>query len=418
MKANAASFDITPTRPLDQGAGTHASGVSVENLPSEPLEANLLVLWPGPDDEPILLVTLDLLYPGPAIREAVELAAFPVPPERVVVAASHTHRAPMTDEGKPLLGATDSEYLAWLTAEVARHVKKLLEPGQAWESRLRVGATQASHSINRRQLARWSIEGKRLHRNVVLAAPNRTGSVDETVIVAAVHDATGSPLAMLWNYACHPVAHPDPHAYSSHYIHHVRMALRELPGAHEVPVLFFQGFSGDTRPRASVRTKGWKSWIKHVVSGPRFRTMTPKRYLAWASSLAEEVASVDLVESDIGPSVEARRLLQPGNEFAEGLHAPVAFQTIRFSSNFILVGMSGEAVSEYAPFVRRQTGAEFTMCVGCLDDVFGYVPTARMLTEGGYEGADFVHKFALRSVAPEIETNTKHAFQTLLEPTE
>lgn len=414
MKARSLSFDITPTRPLDQGAGSRADAVSVSSPSSEPLEANLLALWPDGDDEPILLVTLDLLYAGIEIRHAVELAASPLPHHRVVVAASHTHRAPMTDTGKPRLGVADASYLDWLTTILADHVKLVLDEKGASASTLRIGTTQASHSINRRQLARWAVEGRRLRRNVLLAAPNRHGSVDETVVLAEIQDENSRPVAMFWNYACHPVAHPDALRYSSHYAHHVREALRAASTNQALPVLFFQGFSGDTRPRGSVRTTGWKNWIRRLVSGPRFHNMTPARYSMWVSSLAKKVASIELETSDVASTIVTHRLLRAGNEFAEGQSRTVSFQMIRFSDEFCMVGMSGEVMSEYAAFARQLMGAQYTMCVGCLDDVLGYIPTARMLREGGYEGGDFVHAFGLQSVSPEIEANTKRAFEQLL----
>ncbi len=415
MKAAAARLDITPSNALDQGAGARAAQVSVSSPPQEPLEANLLALWACDDDDPVLLVTLDLLYPGPAVRDAVESAASPLPPERIVVAASHTHRAPMTDAGKPLLGAADDAYLAWLAEKLSHAVREVLNVTRMQDARLAVGAAEASHSVNRRRRLRLFV-GFPPRRNVVERMPNPGGPVDENVIVATIDDGSGKPLARLWNYACHPVAHPDPSSYSSHYIHEVRTRMRDITGDDRLPVLFFQGFSGDTRPTASIGVRGWRSWPRRLLSGPQFRdVMRRKRYRDWSRSLADRVLAAVVA----GRAVDARefasrRLTRPGREFADGTRGDVSFQAIRFSDDFMLVGVSGEPVCEYAPFVRDLTGAQHTICAGCIDDVFGYIPTAQMVAEGGYESAGFCHEFGLRSIAADVEENTRSAFRALL----
>jgi len=35
------------------------------------------------------------------------------------------------------------------------------------------------------------------------------------------------------------------------------------------------------------------------------------------------------------------------------------------------------------------------MCVSCIDGVFGYVPTAEMIAQGGYESRDFFPYFGM-----------------------
>jgi hypothetical protein len=50
-----------------------------------------------------------------------------------------------------------------------------------------------------------------------------------------------------------------------------------------------------------------------------------------------------------------------------------------------LVAISGEVVVDYALAIKRQHG-ENTWVAGCTDVVFGYLPSRRILREGGYEG--------------------------------
>ena len=418
MRARADRFDITPTVTLDQGSGNTASDVDVTRPPAETLEANILALWPDDDDSgPVLLVTLDLLYPGAAVREAVERGAEGLAPERIVVAASHTHRAPMTDAEKPLLGRADDDYLAWLTKTLTRRVRDVLDVEHAPLATLSAGSAVAAHSVNRRRRVRLLL-GFPPRRNVMARLPDRDGPVDETVIVGSVDDVEGHPIARFWNYACHPVAHPDPQVYSSHYPHTVRERMRAQAQEPAMPVLYFQGFSGDTRPTASIGVRDWRALIHRVVSGPQFRhVMRPSAYRAWSASLADRAMRALHGAAPIAvDAIRTRRITRPLSEFADGPGPDVTFQSVRFSDDLLLVGMSGEPVVEYATVVRAMGDARLTMCAGCVDDVFGYVPTARMIVEGGYESEGFCASFGLRSISPDVEKNTRAALVSLLSP--
>jgi len=52
-----------------------------------------------------------------------------------------------------------------------------------------------------------------------------------------------------------------------------------------------------------------------------------------------------------------------------------------------LVALSGEVVVDYALAIKRKYGSG-TWVAGYTDSVFGYVPSARVLREGGYEGGE------------------------------
>lgn len=413
MKLNAATFDITPTSQVDQGAGTAADGVRLSIRNNEPLEVNMLAIWADPDAQPVLMVTLDLLYPGEVIRAAIERAASPLAVDRIVVAASHTHAAPMTDDTKPALGRPDPDYVEWLISQLTPRVRQVLDVSNAVDSQLELGQGQASHSINRRRRVRFLLT-RRPRWNIVAIGPNPEGSTDETLIVGAFTDADGVPLAWIWNYACHPVAHPRPRDYSSHYIHHIRQRLRALVDS-QVPVLFFQGFSGNTRPAASVGARGWKARIRRIFSGPQFRAMNDREYGKWVGSLAARVVEVASTRGPVSTgAIEVRRLTRPGEDFALGLGRGVSFQMLRFSDDFVLAGVSGEPVAEYAALVREYADSMYTMCVGCIDHVFGYIPTKSMLDEGGYESVDFCEPFSIRAVSPAVEEHVRQSFKSLL----
>ena len=61
---------------------------------------------------------------------------------------------------------------------------------------------------------------------------------------------------------------------------------------------------------------------------------------------------------------------------------------------FTLVALGGEVVVDYAIRLAREYPARQMWVAGYSNDVFGYVPSLRVLREGGYEGGDAMIYYA------------------------
>jgi neutral ceramidase len=61
---------------------------------------------------------------------------------------------------------------------------------------------------------------------------------------------------------------------------------------------------------------------------------------------------------------------------------------------FTLVALGGEVVVDYALRLAREYPARHVWVAGYSNDVFGYVPSLRVLREGGYEGGDAMIYYA------------------------
>jgi hypothetical protein len=57
----------------------------------------------------------------------------------------------------------------------------------------------------------------------------------------------------------------------------------------------------------------------------------------------------------------------------------------QFGDDLMLVGLPGEAVAEYALMLREALGPERLWIAAYCNESFGYLPTAKMLSEGGHE---------------------------------
>jgi hypothetical protein len=64
------------------------------------------------------------------------------------------------------------------------------------------------------------------------------------------------------------------------------------------------------------------------------------------------------------------------------------------ASAFSLVALGGEVVVDYALRLAREYPERHLWVAGYSNDVFGYVPSLRVLREGGYEGGDAMIYYA------------------------
>ena len=407
--AASATVDITPEEQVELGCG---QGDEASWLIGDRVEINFLALRLEADP-PVVLVSADVLYVGPLLEEII-VQAFPdLPRERLFIAATHTHAAPMTDSTKPMLGRPDSQYMTTLPRRIEGAAAHLLEDSNYRAATLKVAEGRGNHSINRR---RWK-EGADGEPGYMGFAPNPKGPTDEAITVLEAIDEDGALLAFVWNYACHPVAYPRGKTISSHFPGVLRDYVRREQGR-QVPVLFFQGFSGNTRPKFLVKYPELRSHVWHLV---RFRLAAPSwqpsqfdHYADWADSLARSTLRIAKRARAIGvQEIDASRAEMVGDLFVSPLARPVVFQSIRLGARFGLVGVSAEPVAEYADAVRKEFPAESVMTVGCLDTPFGYAPIQSMIAERGYESERFLEHFELEKLNPDIEQHMMEGFRSV-----
>ncbi|MHC5537338.1 hypothetical protein ACYOEI_03770, partial [Singulisphaera rosea] len=83
---------------------------------------------------------------------------------------------------------------------------------------------------------------------------------------------------------------------------------------------------------------------------------------------------------------QARHMLEvldAGGALPTRYKAPVAVW--QFGNDLTLTALPGEPVAEYATLLRRAIGPDKLWIAGYSNDCFGYLPTARVVKEGGHE---------------------------------
>jgi hypothetical protein len=384
----AGSVEITPPRPLPLAGYGDRPGPCVGV--ADPLEANALVCRDG--RRALVLVSFDLLHVGTLLRDRLLAALAPdIGPEHLFLGASHTHCAPATDPTLPRLGAADEGYVAFVAERTAGLVRRLLR-GPTRPLCVGAGEHPTDLAVNRR-LPGWRLTGRSpFLRHGVWMAPNPAGPVDGRLRVARVGEDV-----VLWSFACHPSFLPRMDHVSADFPGFVRAALRRALGP-DTTVLFWQGLSGNVFPSFVYSMKTLAGRLRRKLLG-RPEVVAPEAWRRWATALAgQALAAVEGIgEQRPVFSLAARRneapveCLVPGSDTGKR----VAAHVLDLGEALRVVGVSAELVVEYLPLLEGLFGPGPLMCVGCMDGVFGYVPTARMLAEGGYEVDGFRPWFGL-----------------------
>ncbi len=333
--------------------------------------------------------------------------------DRLVVCFTHTHSAPSLTGYAPVLwgGRATGEQLAradrytrWLVdrlVEVALKALDAREPATlAW------GQGRVTFGGNRRILrgTGWGGFGFQVD-----------GPVDHSLPLLVARGRSGRPLALWTNYACHCTTVGARNRIGGDWAGFASDAIEaDFPGAVALVTI---GCGADVGPQPSGTLEIAKrhgtaiaAAVKRVAGG----TLTPLR----------EVPTVETRELDLPfdtlpdrGTFEARK----GQENFDGEHArrmlsiidrdgalprhlkfPVT--TWAFGDELAIVFLAGEVVVDYAVRLKRELDWSRLWINAWSDDVPCYIPSRRVLREGGYE-TDFsmVYYELPTRFAPEVE---------------
>ena len=346
----------------------------------DPLEARVLALSDG--TRTLALVTLDLCFPfDPPVMDQIRAGARGSVDE-VVFHASHTHSGPT--------------YAA--APEAAAHAVPLVvaairaAAGNLVPARIGNGWGQTFLGFNRRYL-RLDGSVQMFWRNETMVST--TFPVDPTVGVIRVDRADGTPLAVLVNYACHPVVlGPENLDYSADYPSEMRRYVEEQMGL-GVMAFFLQGAPGDINPYYDktplmddavnlMRETGRKLGEEAVRVARTISTRAPAEpriesktvIVAARNRWNTQKLRAVLKERYNLDELRAARLLR------ENMELPVT--TVLLNRDIAFVGMPGEPFVEFQMQLRARSPLPNSFLLGYTNGYFAYFPTIAAAVRGGY----------------------------------
>jgi hypothetical protein len=255
-------------------------------------------------------------------------------------------------------------------------------------ARLAFGHGEASFALNRRQ---------RTNQGIVIGV-NKEGPVDRDVPVLRVDDKHGKLRAVVFGYACHNTTLGDLMQFHSDYAGFAQTWLENHhPGA---LALFIAGCAGDANPypRGTIelaRQHGEElaTAVEQVlvrqlqsVSGPS-KTAYEEFPVAFATPPSREELQAQLENKDVHQRIWAEaRLKTLDREGHLRAEYPYPLQIWQFGQDLTLIALASEVVVDYDLRLKKELGSEKLWVAAYCNDVFAYIPSLRVLKEGGYEG--------------------------------
>lgn len=384
--------DITPPKPI------RLAGYSSRNKPSEGVEQHLFVKALALKDSTgaaTVIVTADTIgtprWFNDRLASRLE-SELNIPRERFLFSCSHSHSTPVVAGCLEDMYGLQGEELETVKAyadfflqqsfTAAAAALKDFEP-----ARLSYGKGNATFAVNRRQFGPKGVG----------FGVNPNGVMDHDVPVIRVERTDGLAKAILLGYACHCTTPGADYKICGDWAGYAKEFLEQTyPGVNAM-VMIGCGADQNPNPRTGhlfCRQHGlaMAGAVARVLNEP----MRPVHGPVQAAFDRVNLSLDKLPDKDYFAAKAADKapwiarfgqrhlaMLERGEKLMTSYPCPV--QVLRFGQDFTLVAIGGEVVVDYSHRIRRELPQENVWVSGYCNDVFAYVPSMRILTEGGYE---------------------------------
>ncbi len=395
-KAGTAVVKVTPTESM------WMAGYAGRKKPSEGVALDLYCKALALEDDAgrrVVFVTCDLIGIPRDLREGVAGAVaekYQLPAERLVLNASHTHCGPeFRSYKKETLALTDErarqgrDYFEKLQTQLIALVGESIE--KLAPAKVSYVQARCGFAMNRRTPSDAGYKNN----------PWSAGPVDHTVPVLKIAGTDDKLRALLFGYACHNTTLGF-FQFCGDYAGYAQQYLEEkYPGttAH-----FLMGCGGDQNPYP----RGELELARH--HGKTLGIAVEAALQSSPELKIEGALTTGLVQAPLEfapppPKVILERQTKSPNEY-EARHATrllkeladngkiattyeAPLQAVQLGDRLTIVAFPGETVIDYALRAQRDFAGDkkqqIIWAAGYSNDVFAYIPSQRVLLEGGYE---------------------------------
>ena len=393
FQAGVARVKITPPVPF------YLSGYGARTNPAASVRSDLWAKALALQDQKggrVVFVTTDLIG---LPREVSDEVAARVEKSRglrrsqLLLNSSHTHSGPVVWSNLRVLfnfDPAEKERVLKYTAKLTDDLTAVAESALANLSpaKLSCGRGTATFAINRRQPT----------PNGFVIGENPSGPVDHGVPVLKVTAPEGKLRAVLFGYACHNTTLPNFLKVDGDY---AGVAQRELESAHPgATALFMMLCGGDQNPaprgKEEILEKHGQSLaeaVDQVLAGemmtvrPPIRTTYETIQLDFAPH-TRELFEQEAKDSHVFKQRRAKFVLEAYDRGRPPRQIPYPVQAVRFQNDLTFLALGGEVVVDYSLRAKREFPGENLVVAGYCNDVMCYIPSLRVLREGGYEAVD------------------------------
>jgi neutral ceramidase len=414
-QAGLAKTNITPTTLM------WMAGYGSRNKPAEgkltDLWAKALVLQDGSGHRG-LAITLDLVGIDRELAGSISdgiAKEHGLKREQIALFCSHTHSGPVVskvlrpmheymlpDEQKQLIAAYAAKLERQLIDLAGSALKDLQPATISWAS------GKATFAVNRRT-------NKEADVPMLRADGQLKGPVDHDAPVLAIRNAKGELRGILFGYACHATVLSG-YEWCSDWPGYAQMELEKRhPGA---IALFWAGCGADQNPLPRRTVPLAEDYGRQLAEAVDAALKSEQQPITGKLSTHYREVSVPLgtlptkeeletaaTSKDKFVVARAKMLLEDlaaGKPLRSSYPYPVATWNLGPDVSWVILG--GEVVVDYSLRLKSDLHGTRTWVAGYANDVMAYIPSRRVLIEGGYEGGGAMVYYGLPTIwAPEIE---------------
>lgn len=422
-----AKLDITPTTPIRlTGYGSRAA--ESEGV-DQRLWARAIAIG---DDLAVVLVTLDVCgVPAALVDEAARrLEPHGVTRDRLAVTVTHTHTGPAVLGFAPMIFADDpppdqqqriEDYTRFLVNAIVHIAGEALADREP--ARLGLATGRVDFAVNRRVIK----DGKWTGFGVSPEAP-----VDRSLPLLRVTSPEGALRAVVAGYACHcTTLDGDFNKLCGDWATDACEQLEaDRPGVQAMVVI---GCAADANPEPRGGPDQREMSRRHgaAVAAEVHRLLRG----AFADIPSPSRAALERVELDFAPipdrahwESEAKKPGQVGRRARYMLSVldagrpipttlPYTIQTWAFGDRLTMVFLAGEVVVDYATRLRAELPDVTLWPIAYANDVCCYIPSRRILAEGGYEAdSSMIYYNRPAPLAPSTEDRIIDTAKRLVRP--
>lgn len=399
FRAGSAKLRITPTEPGWIGGYSH------RDRPAEGVAAELwtrVLAFEDSSGSRVVLANADIHIFSRRMHKELAAAArsrYGLEEHQLMLVATHNHSGPALPEGF-------DPYINWGLDEV--EMGRLRAAADLIRDQILAGIGQSLADL---QPARLSAARGRaefgVNRRVRLGegnydfGANSEGVSDPDVPVLVVESPAGVPISVVFTYACHCTSirrgqegfykyHPDFAGVAAQEIE------QRMDGA---TAIFVTGCAGDIDPQPQGGVQQAEA-NGRTLAASVFAALEQSNRRPLAGPLRATYREIDLELGRI-PSREkfvelsrssnayhqrhARRILEEMDAGTLATSVPYPIQIWHFDPSLAMVALAGEVCVDYALRIKRELGPDRVWPVAYANEVPGYIPSERILEEGGYE---------------------------------
>jgi neutral ceramidase len=296
-------------------------------------------------------------------------------PEDIIVHAVHTHAGPVSFLPRTTQGISDYDDIVRFRKLLEEKIMICVDNCMASpkEGSMEIGTGETYIGMNRRQKK----------PDGVVIGPNPDQEIDRLAQAVTIKNTAGDVELVLFSCSCHPVVlYPRNMNISVDFPGAARTELeKKFPGA---SAMFVQGSCGDINPNVLVADDEYRdTYYSDVLFTGRI--LANDIYNIIKKGMKRIDLSIETVAGRIVLPLDGEPLREETPEDSDIVQGEIQASVIKLSDDFRIVGLDGEICNQVGVHIRELFDEGQTMVLGYVDGWVGYIPTAKILEEGGYE---------------------------------